>query len=254
MSDPTPIRAVLLDLGDTLWPGPRSPRRLRPAFEAIRRELAARYGPEVPGAASLEERITRHVGRLLRRHREREPETEADWEHAMTAALAALSFWPGPDFVRWAVEQWCAADAAGTAVEPSKLAVLAALRERGLRLAVVSNTVTPPSFMDRFLAEQGVLPYLSARAYSSAVGYRKPHPRIYQAALDGLLVPAAEAVFVGDDPQGDVAGPQALGMRTVLTREYRQGPPEGGPRPDAVIQRLEELPAVLERMQAGGDA
>ena len=75
---------------------------------------------------------------------------------------------------------------------------------------------------------------------------RKPHPRIYQAALTRLGVPAAGAVFVGDRLKEDVRGPKEVGMRAVLTRQFRQEDPrDAAMPPDAVIASLGELPAVL---------
>lgn len=50
---------------------------------------------------------------------------------------------------------------------------------------------------------------------SSAVGLRKPDPRIYELSLDRLGVAAPAAVFVDDAP-GNVLGAQAVGMRGVL--------------------------------------
>jgi FMN phosphatase YigB (HAD superfamily) len=43
----------------------------------------------------------------------------------------------------------------------------------------------------------------------------------------------------------DVAGAQAIGMRGVLTHQYRTEEPDGEIRPDATIERIAELPALL---------
>jgi putative hydrolase of the HAD superfamily len=79
------------------------------------------------------------------------------------------------------------------------------------------------------------------------VGTRKPDPAIFGDALSKLGVDAANTVFVGDRLLDDVGGAQAAGMRTVLTREFRSEEPDGGPSPGAVIERLEELPGVVDR-------
>jgi putative hydrolase of the HAD superfamily len=50
--------------------------------------------------------------------------------------------------------------------------------------------------------------------FSSEVGWRKPHPAIFERALDALGVAAGEALFVGDKLATDVAGAAALGMAT----------------------------------------
>lgn len=69
---------------------------------------------------------------------------------------------------------------------------------------------------------------------SSAVGLRKPDPRIYHLALERLGVSAPETVFVDDAP-GNVEAARAVGMRAVLV----------GPRPADVPAALDELAALL---------
>ncbi len=83
---------------------------------------------------------------------------------------------------------------------------------------------------------------------------RKPHPRIYQAALAALGVAPAEALFVGDRVREDLIGPRALGIRVVLTHEYRQESPNGT-CPEAVLQRFSDLPALVDQLiRDGGGA
>ncbi|MGB6837173.1 MAG: HAD family hydrolase, partial [Dehalococcoidia bacterium] len=68
-------------------------------------------------------------------------------------------------------------------------------------------------------------------------------------ALADLDVEPAEAVFVGDRMPEDIAGAQAVGMRAILTHQYRQEEPQGG-TPDAIIAHLRELPAWVDRITA----
>jgi len=119
-----------------------------------------------------------------------------------------------------------------------------AFRRAGYRLAAVSNTTTRPALLEAFLAEVGLLPLFDTVVFSCAVGVRKPHPDIYGVALAALDVAAGQVVFVGDRVREDVRGPQALGMRAVLTHEFRQEDPAGS-GPLAVVGRLDELHAVL---------
>ena len=59
---------------------------------------------------------------------------------------------------------------------------------------------------------------------SSAVGLRKPDPRIYELALSRLGVTAAESVFI-DDAAGNVEGARAVGMSAVLIGPHRSDVP-----------------------------
>jgi FMN phosphatase YigB (HAD superfamily) len=122
-----------------------------------------------------------------------------------------------------------------------------AFRRAGYRLAAVSNTMTRPALLEAFLAEVGLLPLFETLAFSCAVGVRKPHPDIYGAALSALELEAGQVVFVGDRVREDVRGPQSLGMRAVLTHEFRQEAP-GDSGPLAVVGRLDDLHGVLGKV------
>ncbi len=100
--------------------------------------------------------------------------------------------------------------------DPDAVAVLTALRERGLRTGLLSNTHWPRELHERWLAEAGLLDLLDVRLYTSDMTHMKPHPVVFAALLDAVGVGSHEAVFVGDRPRDDISGAQGVGMRTVL--------------------------------------
>jgi putative hydrolase of the HAD superfamily len=92
--------------------------------------------------------------------------------------------------------------------------------------------------------------------YTSEIEWTKPHPGAFAAVLAavGCDDPAA-AVFVGDRPFDDIHGAKQAGLHAVLLDtsdipEHQRGTVVG--EPDAVIHRLAELPAVVDRL--GGTA
>ena len=93
------------------------------------------------------------------------------------------------------------------------LPALEALAARGLRMAIVSNHFWR---LPEVASGLGLDPYLETVVTSARIGYRKPHPRIFEAALDALEVDAGEVLFVGDSAEHDVAGPQRVGMHALL--------------------------------------
>ena len=106
------------------------------------------------------------------------------------------------------------------------------------------------------IEEAGLRPSLGTVAISDAVGFRKPRPEIFQAALDALGVDAEDAVHVGDDLRADVGGAAPLGIRTVwITRRVRD--PEAklreweGPPPDWTIADLAELEELVRAPDRG---
>ncbi|MGC8625139.1 MAG: HAD family hydrolase [Phycisphaerae bacterium] len=100
-------------------------------------------------------------------------------------------------------------------VESGTRGMLREFQRRGLKLAIVSNTCAPDYCLDRHLERERLLEFFPTRIYSSNTFYRKPHPMIFQAALDDLAIPAAHAMFVGDLLGADIKGARRAGMTTV---------------------------------------
>jgi HAD superfamily hydrolase (TIGR01549 family) len=115
------------------------------------------------------------------------------------------------------------------------LPVLADLRERGLKIGLVSNTGRD---LAAFVVHHAL--DVDAAVGSAAHGKTKPHPAIFQAALDQLGVVAEEAAMVGDSPDDDVEGARALGMRAFLVDRDDRFPEIEDRLPD-----LRALPAAL---------
>jgi len=108
-------------------------------------------------------------------------------------------------------------------------ALLEALRGRGLKLGLVSNAFDPGWLLHRDLEQMGLAERLDFTVFSSEVGKRKPHPAIFERALEALTVTAEDTVFVGDRLYEDVRGAAELGMTTVQALWFRVDEhPEGG--------------------------
>jgi putative hydrolase of the HAD superfamily len=108
-------------------------------------------------------------------------------------------------------------------------ALLEALRESGLKLGLVSNAFDPGWLLHRDLEQMGLAKRLDFSVFSSEVGIRKPHPAIFERALEALEVKPAHALFVGDRLYEDVRGAAELGMTTVQALWFRADEhPEGG--------------------------
>jgi putative hydrolase of the HAD superfamily len=169
-------------------------------------------------------------------------------------AEARLSDWEVPEELEYAplVRQLLAA--AGVVVDDAQLeryllaeheawaparrpasmshALLDALRDRGLKTGLVSNTMEPRWILLRDLDEQGLADRLDAVVFSSDIGIRKPRPEIFRRALDELGVAAERALFVGDRLVADVRGARDVGMQTVQAMWYRAEERVDGVEPD----------------------
>ena len=119
-------------------------------------------------------------------------------------------------------------------------ATLVALRARGLKLGLISNSHRClKSFQSHFELEGLV----SVTVSSAEFGVMKPDPRIFQEALERMDVPATRAVMVGDSLAHDVIGARQAGMRAVLLD--RSGSASTDDPEITVITSLRELSGVL---------
>src|SRR5436190_227522 len=115
-------------------------------------------------------------------------------------------------------------------------------------LGRVSNAFDPPDLLHRDLAQLGVAERLDVALFSSEVGRRKPGRAIFERALDELRVAPERALFVGDTLATDVAGAQAVGMRTCLAVWFRADEDGAAPEPDFRAFTQMDILAIVGRL------
>lgn len=237
------MRAILFDLGDTLF-------RLNPMDEAGIRSAFAGLLVEhglVPDAAAASD-VARGAIRAVEESMAAARRTGSVAEPSIAAMAAPFlaRFGSGADALAAALDQLCGqADTARWIQAPEREHHLATFADAGFELAFVSNTLTRPELMCARLTEFGLLDHAKVHVFSVAVGERKPSPAIYRAAINGLGISPQDALFVGDRVREDVLGPQSLGIRGVLTHEFRQEDP-GDAQPHGVIRSIPELWDLLD--------
>lgn len=125
--------------------------------------------------------------------------------------------------------------------------------EPQFRLGVLSNTRTATRVeISALLSELGLARHFQAIITSSDIGWRKPHPLAFEAAVAALRAPADRVVMVGNDLEADVAGAKAMGLRTVhlaWSPRYRQTPAGPAEQATVTISDFDDLPVALERAQ-----
>ena len=239
------IRAVVFDLGGTLLDF--NPDGL-PWLEWERTGLLHAHATfSAQGLDLPEDTFVRHVhGSLAHRWQQAtEGGENLRLGDVLREACAACGVSPADAQIEEAVAQYIAPLDARVVIYPDTLDTLDALRARGLRMGLVSNTMWPGVYHRRELDRFGLSPYLDHDVFSSDVGVWKPQPGIYRLSLDALGVRAQEAVFVGDTPEHDIVGAQGIGMRAVYKRNRIFV--SDTVAPDAVVHALAELPALIER-------
>jgi putative hydrolase of the HAD superfamily len=140
-----------------------------------------------------------------------------------------------------------------TYAEPDAKDVMAALKQRGYRIGVLSNTMWPRSHHEEVFARDDLDEYIDAAVYTSELEVAKPHAEAFQATLKALALAPEEAVFVGDRLWDDVLGAQQVGMRTIWIPNSRipaEQIPDGTAQPDATAHRLLDVFDIVEAWRA----
>jgi putative hydrolase of the HAD superfamily len=243
-----PVRAVLFDFGHTLVDFRRTQEALHEAYEQIRARIEAVAFMEVHELLDLVERVAGGVDRLVAESYEQRRMEELDQVALFKEALGAIGFDLPADVIDHIVALDHSAYSKSLAVEREVLETLDQLRKDGKCLGLVSNLTLLPDLVRQDLDRMSLGSRLDATVFSSEVGVRKPDPRIFRVALERLGSDPAETVFVGDRLYDDISGAEAVGMRAILTRQFRQ---EDDPdyQPDAVIEHIGELPEALEKLR-----
>jgi putative hydrolase of the HAD superfamily len=243
------VRAILFDLGHTLWDVRYDEALAVPIYRSVRRRLGRSAAGPVPSPERLREAVTKRWADEetdVMRNGRLDQRPAAD---IIAEGLATLDIRVSQRVLDRITDDILLPDAWGRYVEGDTLATLRALKERGLTLGVVSNTYQRGQVLRDQLAEVGALPHMDVTVFSSDVGLRKPHPSLFQTPLAELGVSPEDAVFVGDSPEADVRGAQGVGMRAVLTHQYRQEPVEDV-TPDRIIQRLPEVIGYVDSLNS----
>ncbi len=118
------------------------------------------------------------------------------------------------------------------------------LRSAGVRTAVISNAdldVTVIALHFAFADRMDLI------VTSALVGYEKPDPRTFRAAVDPLGVAPAEALHVGDQPKSDIVGARGIGMQAALIDRYGRFADHDGPRVSSLTELTDLVLARLHR-------
>jgi len=246
------VRAVFFDVGDTLVENWAPVSRINEiAHEVMCREfgerpwfrdfLEAKFGP---AAHTLAEHGTAAESDVLLR--QQTLEWYASWFTNSRIGIDDI------DLDRLRVAMTVPLELVSTLV-PGAREALEWCKASGLQVCIVTNTLARGD--DEVWEDWrrfGLAQHIDGVASSHSVGWQKPHRAIFDRALSlaGGVRPA-EAVMVGDRTDADVLGAKRLGMRAVLRRTGNAGAMRDvGVSPDAVIDDLTALPAVLARWVA----
>jgi 2-haloacid dehalogenase len=125
---------------------------------------------------------------------------------------------------------------------PEVAGVLQRLKAAGLRLAILSNGT--PAMLAAAVERAGLGGLFEAVLSVEEVGVYKPHPRVYQLALECLDLPALQIVFQSSNAW-DAHAASAFGMQVVWCNRSGQRREKLPGAPDREVTSLLELPALV---------
>lgn len=240
------IRVVLFDLGNTLIYFDASWLEVIPRATLALSDTLRQHGLNLP----REEFAARFQQRMFEYYQQRETEfIEYTTQRLLGDLLAENGLNdPPPTLLRRALNEFYATTQAHWRVEPDAHPTLRQLREQGYRLGLISNA-SDALDVHTLVNNAGLRPYFEQILISAEVGIRKPHPRIFQMALDFFHAAPAEAVMVGDTLGADILGANQIGMRSIWITRRADTPDNRNHldtiQPTAAVNTLSEIPALL---------
>lgn len=239
----TAPRAVVFDLGGTLvhWPDweDGAAAKWSFAYDALLRTSGDRPLPSRETfVTAMRAAEKAHWVRVDREHWSGPP------TGLVSDGLRRLDLSVEEDVLIATMDGYAKAVAGWSAVFPDAHDTLLLLRERGYRVGLLSNTWWAAEWHNADLAAHGLGHLLDALVYTSDLPHSKPHPSVFVEVAARLEVDPASAVMIGDRQIDDVSGAKAVGMRGIWRRND-SGFPGSPVTPDAIVDRLAELPALL---------
>jgi putative hydrolase of the HAD superfamily len=236
-----PLRAVFLDIGDTIM-------RPNPSWEGVYAIAFREFGVEIEiGDLYAALRRAYHHGGWGIDDPDVgfEPTEESSFRRTVeidAAAIAELGLDPMPEaFYRRLSELFMVTS--HWHIFPDAYPTLGALQERGLTVGAVSNWVWN---LPELLHALDLVRHFDIIAASSRIGFEKPHRRIFEWALEQAKADPTEVIHVGDHLVADIEGARAVGIDGVLIDRF--GRQDSATVPDDVplITSLDELLPIVD--------
>jgi putative hydrolase of the HAD superfamily len=233
------LRAVLVDVGGTLWPD----------------RLTVRLGDDV-----CLERLTRLLPTLEPTHtlaalravlRQEDASVIQDTHAILAGALQRLGANSADVDVVAVRRALCAPAVPGVSLFPGAVDLLEFVHDLGLRCVVLSNVqVRGAHEYWRDFVDLGIAHLIGAVVTSLDVGYRKPHAAMFEAAVREAGCAPSACVVVGDSEAKDIQPALAMGMRAM--RVAIEEPPPASSAAHAVVSSLAQARSTLAAWTPGG--
>ncbi len=236
-----PIKAILFDMFDTLMLIEKNHAFYSPSLKRAHNYL-------VKSGVNVKFRVFRDAYIKARDALYMEADAKLEEPHfncRISNALERLGYVDvGSQVVAGATNEFCEGFMEYVRIDDHAKNTLKTLRQK-YKLGIVSNFAIPEC-VDKLLRKHDLHNFFDVVIVSGAVNKRKPHPEIFQKALEKLEVSAQDTIFVGDTVDADVVGPKAAGMTSIFIERRVQKDAEQA-CPNQTIKSLNNLLDAIEK-------
>lgn len=227
------IRAITLDLDDTLW-------EIHPVIHRAERRLYEWLGENYPRITAMNSR-----GEILQQRAkiaDEFPQHSHDYTFMRRTVIGRLGIAAnyGDELVDDAMQVFDAARNDVT-IFPEVRPALSELRKKYVLVAVTNGNAD----LKKIGIDDLFHDFVSARTAGAA----KPARRIFDAAVTAAGVNAAQTLHVGDHPEIDVQGAKAAGLRSIWVNRSGQPWPSSLPKPDGIVTHVGQLRGLLDMLR-----
>ena len=241
------IRAVLFDLGNTLmyaktpelWP------------DVIRRgnQALIKYLSELGYLDQQDEFLQEFNNRLHQYYLQRDDQFLETSTFLVLKELLAEKGYPNisDQIIRESLDAHYAITQKNWELEKDTKSCLESLKRSNYKMGILSNAGDDRD-VHQLIRKFNLRRYFDFVLTSAACGFRKPHEKIFEIAIENLMVKAEEVAMVGDTLNADILGANRLGIFSIwITRRVNPYPSGRLPtKPKATINILSELPSLLD--------
>jgi HAD superfamily hydrolase (TIGR01662 family) len=246
------VRAVIFDLGHTLWDIGPDRGALQRAYVHTRAVLCERLArDDLPDPSAMREAVRDALRAASETYFMDAARLDQPPSHTwIDEGCRSIGLTLDEALLREITPPLFATEIESLICSKGTQEAVRALHDAGYALGCITNTLADGAAIRAMLRHHAVEDTMRSVVVSADEGWRKPHPSLFEKALRELNAAPHEAIFVGDSPLHDIGGAQSVGMRAVLTRQYVTRPTEGLPAADATITHLRELPEVIDAFNA----
>jgi HAD superfamily hydrolase (TIGR01662 family) len=135
-------------------------------------------------------------------------------------------------------------------LEDNTIEILDELNKKGYQMGLISNAADDRD-VQQLIDRMSLRPYFDFILTSAACGHRKPHPLMFQLALNHFSVKPEQTAMVGDTLAADITGAENLGIYSIWITRRVQLPPDGelSIQPQAIISNLTQILPLLEDLR-----